>query len=68
MINIINRCTYEKTKNIYTPQYWRRCLDCFNTPTEGVCLTCAQICHNNHNLGPIQYGSFFVIVIKLINV
>lgn len=57
--NSLNKCTYTKTDKRYAVQYWKTCYDCFNSDSEGACLNCIAICHNNHKIGPLERGNFF---------
>lgn len=60
--NNLNECTFHKTGQNYTEQFWKRCYDCFPNTNEGACLNCINICHDGHNIGTLQKGHFFVIV------
>src|SRR5205807_2089078 len=59
MTTHLNRCTYEVTGNKYEMQYFAHCLDCFPKSNEGACLTCLQLCHAGHKVGPLKQGPFF---------
>jgi hypothetical protein len=55
----LNCCSFVKTGEKYTPQYWKHCIDCFSSYDEGACLTCVNICHQGHTLGPLKFGNFY---------
>lgn len=55
-----NICTYSITGDQFAPQSYRCCYTCGLTEGRGVCLSCANVCHSNHDLGDtIQSDSFF---------
>ncbi|QKF93509.1 serpin family protein [Fadolivirus algeromassiliense] len=55
----LNKCTYAITGNTHQNQAWRHCYTCFEDLNEGVCLNCASLCHDGHNLSPVKTGLFF---------
>eukprot|EP01129_Flabellula_baltica_P016159 TRINITY_DN8480_c0_g1_i1.p1 TRINITY_DN8480_c0_g1~~TRINITY_DN8480_c0_g1_i1.p1 ORF type:complete len:318 (-),score=84.93 TRINITY_DN8480_c0_g1_i1:19-972(-) len=55
-----NICTYSVTGAEFTSQQWVYCYTCGLVATEGVCLSCAKICHKGHRLSePRPLSSFF---------
>src|SRR5690348_6045363 len=52
-------CTYKKTGSKHQLQVWATCYDCFANKNEGACQYCLKNCHKNHNIGELQYSSFF---------
>ena len=56
----LNQCTFRQTGLQFVEQNWRRCYDCLpNKEDEGVCLICAELCHDGHRLGPLMYTPFY---------
>ena len=55
----MSECTFNKTDATFKKQYWRHCYDCFKLPTEGACVVCLQLCHENHKLGELKNTRFF---------
>ena len=56
-------CTYLKTKNKHINQEWVNCKTCFKDLNFGICMSCAEMCHKNHELcnqtsEPINKGNF----------
>nr|QBK88367.1 MAG: ring finger protein [Mimivirus LCMiAC01] len=58
-MRLINDCTFLQTGKHHQNQYWRNCYTCFKDLGKGVCLTCAQLCHFGHRLGPIKCSMFY---------
>lgn len=56
----LNKCTYDLTGENFRPQYWKRCIDCFPSETEGACLNCIVICHSGHRIEErVRSGNFY---------
>lgn len=55
----LNQCTFAKTGYTHQNQYWYNCRTCFSDSTFGVCINCASLCHQSHDLGQMQFGNFF---------
>jgi len=58
-MSILNECTYNKTSSNFIKQYWKHCYTCFDSVTSGACLTCVELCHKDHKLGPLMCSRFF---------
>jgi len=54
-----NKCTYTVTHTEYAPQKWYYCYTCGLVDTEGVCESCAAVCHKTHKLSPIRESERF---------
>lgn len=58
-MSTINQCTFALTGKTKLVQYYRECYTCSNEHlTVEVCLHCASICHENHQLGPLLREKF----------
>jgi len=54
-----NKCTFTVTGKEYAHQKWYYCYTCGLVDTEGVCESCAAVCHKNHKLSPIRESTRF---------
>ena len=53
-------CTFSITQRVYAPQQYFLCHTCGLTGGRGCCVSCARVCHANHEVeGPIASESFF---------
>ena len=63
----INSCTYNRTQNDFSKQYWKRCYDCWPTktnnpdePQQGACIECIAVCHEGHTVdSKVRFGNFY---------
>jgi len=54
-----NKCTFTVTKREFAPQKWYYCYTCGLVDSEGVCESCAAVCHKNHKLSAIKSSKKF---------
>jgi len=54
-----NKCTFTVTKREFAPQKWYYCYTCGLVDSEGVCESCAAVCHKNHKLSTIKSSKKF---------
>jgi len=54
-----NKCTFTVTGTEFAHQKWYYCYTCGLVDTEGVCESCAAVCHKNHKLSPIRESEKF---------
>lgn len=52
-------CTYTTTGNQFVEQHWYFCYSCGLSGSEGVCSTCARICHRGCELTYSKFSRFF---------
>lgn len=45
-----NKCTFTVTGRHYTKQKWFFCYSCGFVDSEGICESCANVCHKGHSL------------------
>lgn len=55
----LNCCTFLKTGQTKTVQFYKTCYTCFSRPNLGACLNCIAVCHDGHDVGPLQVGEIF---------
>jgi len=54
------KCTFTVTGKDYAPQCWYHCYSCGLVDSEGVCESCAVVCHKGHKLSEKkESGSFY---------
>jgi len=54
------KCTFTVTGRDYAAQAWYHCYSCGLVDGEGVCESCAAVCHKGHKLSDkLQAGSFY---------
>lgn len=60
-MSALNQCTYDVTGPCHVLQFYRVCFTCSESQAinVAVCLNCASICHEDHNLGPVTRDSFY---------
>jgi len=54
-----NKCTFTVTKREFAPQKWYYCYSCGLVDSEGVCESCAAVCHKNHKLSAVRSSKKF---------
>jgi len=54
-----NKCTFTVTKREFAPQKWYYCYSCGLVDSEGVCESCAAVCHKNHKLSTVRSSKKF---------
>jgi len=54
-----NKCTFIVTKREFAAQKWYYCYSCGLVDSEGVCESCAAVCHKNHKLSAIKSSKKF---------
>jgi len=54
-----NKCTFVVTKKKFAPQKWYYCYSCGLVDSEGVCESCAAVCHKNHKLSAVRSSKKF---------
>jgi len=54
-----HKCTFTVTKKEFAPQRWYYCYSCGLVDSEGVCESCAAVCHKNHKLSAVRSSSKF---------
>jgi hypothetical protein len=54
-----NKCTFTVTKREFAPQKWYYCYTCGLVDSEGVCESCAAVCHKNHKLSAVRSSKKF---------
>ena len=52
-------CTFTKTQETFTEQHWFYCHTCKMVENEGVCINCAIMCHEDHEISYAKYSNFF---------
>lgn len=52
-------CTYTSTGNQFVEQHWYFCYSCELAGSEGVCSTCARLCHKGCELAYSKFSRFF---------
>ncbi|PXF48696.1 putative E3 ubiquitin-protein ligase [Gracilariopsis chorda] len=52
-------CTYTTTGSQFVEQHWYFCYSCDLSGSEGVCSTCARICHRGCELAYSKFSRFF---------
>ncbi|XP_065191781.1 E3 ubiquitin-protein ligase UBR4-like isoform X2 [Sycon ciliatum] len=52
-------CTFTTTQREYSKQHWYHCFTCNFVGHIGICVTCARVCHKDHDTVYAKYGSFF---------
>ena len=55
----LNCCTFHSTGQVKTVQFYKTCYTCFSRPNLGACLNCISVCHDGHDVGPLQVGEIF---------
>lgn len=55
----LNQCSFALTCNDPVIQYYKVCKTCSTEGEVKVCLNCASICHEGHNLGTLLRERFF---------
>jgi hypothetical protein len=54
-----NKCTFTVTKREFAAQKWYYCYTCGLVDSEGVCESCAAVCHKTHKLSAIKSSTKF---------
>jgi len=54
-----NKCTFTVTKKTYEPQKWYNCFTCGLSDYDGICESCAAVCHKSHQLSAIRTSEGF---------
>lgn len=52
-------CTYSITRDRFVPQQFRCCRTCGLVEGRGVCLSCAAVCHEGHDLSEVVTSDAF---------
>jgi len=54
-----HQCTFLLTGRSFRDQHWYRCSTCAFREDEGVCTSCALICHAGHEVSYVRFSGFF---------
>jgi len=49
-----NKCTILATKRSFEQQAWFKCFTCGFVDNQGICESCANVCHKGHNISTDQ--------------
>jgi Putative zinc finger in N-recognin (UBR box) len=58
-VPVTKTCTFTSTGSQYIEQHWYFCYTCSFVGSEGVCATCAQVCHEGHDISYSRFSRFF---------
>ncbi|VEL22517.1 unnamed protein product [Protopolystoma xenopodis] len=52
-------CTFGAARRVFVEQHWYYCYTCRMLDSQGVCSTCARVCHAGHDIVYAKSGNFF---------